>query len=58
MFLSQEDSVAVVASLPENLDGDFNIKVYFIFTALFKYSVGRQHIYDVPTIIDSCQSGF
>lgn len=41
VFLSQENSMAVVASLPKNLDGDLNIKVDLTFTALLKYSVGQ-----------------
>lgn len=36
VFLSQEDSMTVVACLPENLDGDLYIKVDFTFTALLK----------------------
>lgn len=34
VLLGQENSVAVVASLPKNLNGDLNIKVNLTFTAL------------------------
>lgn len=36
VFLRQEDGVAVVAGLPENLDGDLNVEVDLAFAALFK----------------------
>lgn len=37
VFLSQENSMAVVGGLPKNLDGDLNVKVDLTFTALLKY---------------------
>lgn len=42
VFLSQEDSVTVVAGLPKNLDGDLHVKMDLAFTTLLKYSTGRQ----------------
>lgn len=52
VFLRQENSVTVVAGLSKNLDGDLNIKVDLTFTALFKYSVGRQWCFNMATISD------
>lgn len=52
VFLSQEDSVVVVASLPENLDGDLNIEVDLTFTALLKYGAGGPRRYNMAAIIE------
>lgn len=47
VFLSQENSMAVVAGLPKNLDGNLNIKVDLTFTTLLKNSAGRQWCYSI-----------
>ncbi|TNN80111.1 hypothetical protein EYF80_009622 [Liparis tanakae] len=52
VFLSQEDSVVVVASLPENLDGDLHIEVDLAFTALLKYGAGGPRRYNMAAIIE------
>lgn len=44
VFLRQEDSVAVVAGLSQDLYGDLHIKMDFAFAALLKCNVGQQPV--------------
>lgn len=50
MFLSQENGVAVVAGLSENLDGDLHFKVDLTFTAL-SYAAQKDKLLHVCRII-------
>lgn len=42
VFFSQKDSMAVVASLPQNFDGYLNIEVDLTFPTLLEYSTGSR----------------
>lgn len=50
VLLRQEDGVAVVASLTQNLDGDLHVKVDFALAALLKHIAGRQQVHNVATL--------
>lgn len=43
--------MAVVASLPKNLDGDLNIKVDLTFTALLTFRAGEQRCYNTIALV-------
>lgn len=50
VLLSQEDCVAVVAGLSQNLDGDLHVKVDFALAALLKHIAGRQQVHNVAML--------
>lgn len=50
VLLRQEDGVAVVASLTQNLDGDLHVKVDFALAALLKHIAGRQQVHNMAML--------